>query len=102
VGVCEDAGGVAEGVARWLAAGMVRLLLLLLRGCGRRQNLICGWRFGVERRAASDCFERMARNLGWMAAEFVRLPGYTRENIEKPGGVGRARNFLEGKSAEKA
>src|SRR4051812_35266253 len=25
--------------------------------------------------------EKMVRNLGWMAAEFAQLPGYTRENI---------------------
>ena len=33
--------------------------------------------------ARRDILKRMVRNLGWMAAEFARLPGYTRNNIEK-------------------
>jgi KDO2-lipid IV(A) lauroyltransferase len=33
--------------------------------------------------ARRDILKRMVRNLGWMAAEFARLPRYTRSNIEK-------------------
>ena len=33
--------------------------------------------------ARRDILKRMVRNLGWMAAEFARLPRYTRNNIEK-------------------
>src|SRR5438445_8719913 len=32
--------------------------------------------------ARRDILKRMVRNLGWMAAEFARLPRYTRQNIE--------------------
>lgn len=32
--------------------------------------------------ARRDILKRMVRNLGWMAAEFARLPHYTRDNIE--------------------
>ena len=32
--------------------------------------------------ARHDILKRMVRNLGWMAAEFARLPRYTRANIE--------------------
>lgn len=32
--------------------------------------------------ARRDIVKRMVRNLGWMAAEFARLPRYTRSNIE--------------------
>ena len=34
-------------------------------------------------RARREILKRMVRNLGWMAAEFARLPRYTRSNIEK-------------------
>jgi len=38
----------------------------------------------------------MLRNLGWMAAEFVRLPKYTKENIERIVVLDGHENFLEG------
>jgi KDO2-lipid IV(A) lauroyltransferase len=38
----------------------------------------------------------MVRNLGWMAAEFARLPGYTRENIEPIIVLDGNENFLAG------
>src|ERR1700751_1076095 len=38
----------------------------------------------------------MVRSLGWMAAEFARMPGYTRENIEQVIVVDGQENFLEG------
>src|SRR5437879_5498349 len=33
--------------------------------------------------ARREILNRMVRNLGWMAAEFARLPRYQRSNIEK-------------------
>ena len=33
--------------------------------------------------ARQDILRRMVRNLGWLAAEFARLPRYNRSNIEK-------------------
>jgi KDO2-lipid IV(A) lauroyltransferase len=36
----------------------------------------------LPERARREILNRMVRNLGWMAAEFSRLPGYTRSNIE--------------------
>jgi KDO2-lipid IV(A) lauroyltransferase len=38
----------------------------------------------------------MVRSLGWMAAEFARMPGYTRENIEEIIVLDGNENFLEG------
>src|SRR5580693_5027282 len=38
----------------------------------------------------------MLRNLGWMAAEFARLPRYTKENIEQYVILDGHENFLEG------
>jgi KDO2-lipid IV(A) lauroyltransferase len=38
----------------------------------------------------------MVRNLGWMGAEFARLPRYTKENIEQVVILDGHENFLEG------
>lgn len=37
----------------------------------------------LPKRSRRQILKRMVRNLGWMAAEFARLPRYTRSNIEK-------------------
>jgi KDO2-lipid IV(A) lauroyltransferase len=44
---------------------------------------------------------KMVRNLGWMAAEFARLPKYTKENIEKFVVLDGHENFLAGKQRGK-
>jgi Kdo2-lipid IVA lauroyltransferase/acyltransferase len=36
----------------------------------------------LPERARREILRRMVRNLGWMAAEFARLPRYTRNNID--------------------
>jgi KDO2-lipid IV(A) lauroyltransferase len=49
----------------------------------------------------SDVLHKMTRNLGWMAAEFARLPRYTPENIEQTVILDGHENFLAGKSRGK-
>src|SRR5271154_2541068 len=44
---------------------------------------------------------KMVRNLGWMAAEFARLPKYTKENIEQFVILDGHENFLAGKQRGK-
>ena len=44
---------------------------------------------------------KMVRNLGWMAAEFARLPKYTKENIEQFVILDGHENFLTGKQRGK-
>jgi Kdo2-lipid IVA lauroyltransferase/acyltransferase len=44
---------------------------------------------------------KMVRNLGWMAAEFARLPKYTKENIEQFVILDGHENFLAGKEKGK-
>lgn len=44
---------------------------------------------------------KMVRNLGWMAAEFARLPLYTKENIEQFVVLDGHENFLAGRSRGK-
>jgi Kdo2-lipid IVA lauroyltransferase/acyltransferase len=70
-------------VARWSAA-RVAAFLFLLRPSLRRAALFNlrlafpDWPDSERRRVVRD----MARNLGWMAAEFAHFPSYTRQNIE--------------------
>jgi len=44
---------------------------------------------------------KMIRNLGWMAAEFARLPRLTRENVEQLVVLDGHENFLEGQRRSK-
>jgi Kdo2-lipid IVA lauroyltransferase/acyltransferase len=43
-----------------------------------------------------DVIRKMVRNLGWMAAEFARIPRLTKENIDKVVILEDHENFLEG------
>jgi Kdo2-lipid IVA lauroyltransferase/acyltransferase len=56
-----------------------------------------GWS-EAQRRAV---MKGMTRNLGWMAAEFARLPRYTRKNIESVVVLDGHENFLAGQSRGK-
>ena len=71
-------GVLPRPVARWLAGGSVRLLLLLLPKMRKTAEFNLRLAFpewsDAQRHAVLN---GMARNLGWMAAEFARLPGYT-------------------------
>jgi KDO2-lipid IV(A) lauroyltransferase len=48
-----------------------------------------------------DVTRKMVRNLGWMAAEFARLPRLTKENIEDVVILEGHENFLEGRQRGK-
>src|SRR5881394_3840790 len=76
-------GVLPRRVARW-TAWSIGSLLFTLRPVWRRSALynlriaFPDWSEAKRRRTV----RRMVRNLGWMAAEFARLPRYTRQNIE--------------------
>src|SRR6202795_557210 len=95
-------GVLPRAVARGLAAGTVRLLLLLLPKMRKTAEFNLRLAFPewseAQRRAVLN---GMARNLGWMAAEFARLPRYTRENIENVVVLDGHENFLAGKNRGK-
>jgi len=95
-------GVLPRAVARGLAAGTARILLSLLPRMRRTAefNLRLAFPEWSEARRRT-VLKGMARNLGWMAAEFARLPGYTRENIENVIVLDGHENFLEGKSRGK-
>src|SRR6201993_3320837 len=95
-------GMLPRPVARALAAGTVRLLLVLLPRMRKTAEFNLRLAFPewseTQRR---DVLNGMTRNLGWMAAEFARLPRYTRENIESVVVLDGHENFLAGKSRGK-
>src|SRR6266404_5509765 len=95
-------GVLPRPVARGLAAGIVRVLLMLLPRMRKTAEFNLRLAFpewsDAQRRSV---MKGMARNLGWMAAEFARLPRYTRENIENVVVLDGHENFLAGKSRGK-
>src|SRR5271154_6062497 len=90
-------GALPRAVSRGLAAGIARLLYALLPKLRETTqfNLCLAFpNWTDEQRAAVT--RGMLRNLGWMAAEFARLPRYSKENIERYVILDGHENFLEG------
>ena len=91
------AGVLPRPVARALTVGIVRMLLALLPKLRRTAffNLRLAFPdWPDERREA--VIHRMTRSLGWMAAEFARLPRYTKDNIADAIVLDGHENFLSG------
>jgi len=95
-------GVLPRGVARVVAAAGVGLLLLALPKLKKTAmfNLRLAFPEWTEAQRRST-LKKMTRNLGWMAAEFARLPSYTRENIESVVILDGHENFLAGHSRGK-
>jgi Kdo2-lipid IVA lauroyltransferase/acyltransferase len=95
-------GVLPRGMARSMAAVGVRLLLLALPKLKKTAEFNLRLAFpewtDAERRST---LEKMTRNLGWMAAEFARMPSYTKENIESVVVLDGHENFLAGHSRGK-
>jgi Kdo2-lipid IVA lauroyltransferase/acyltransferase len=84
-------------IARGIAASATRMLLLFLPKLRKTAEFNLKLAFpdwtDAQRRAV---LKKMARNLGWMAAEFARMPSYTKGNIETVVVLDGHENFLEG------
>lgn len=82
--VLKCLGLLPRPLARAIAVQIARILLLcrtpLLRAALVNLRLVFPDWTEAKRR---QTIRRMARNLGWMAAEFAHFPDWTRENIEK-------------------
>jgi KDO2-lipid IV(A) lauroyltransferase len=101
-GFVKMLGVLPRPVARWLAWGSVRILLFLLPRMRKTAEFNLRLAFPEWSDARRQAvLNGMARNLGRMAAEFARLPGYTAENIENVVVLDGHENFLEGKSRGK-
>jgi KDO2-lipid IV(A) lauroyltransferase len=94
--ILKGLGVLPRSVGRSFAAGLTRLLYMLLPKLRKTTE--------VNQRIAfpdwSDAqrkvlIRKMLRNLGWMAAEFARFPKYTKENIEQFVVLEGHENFLE-------
>jgi KDO2-lipid IV(A) lauroyltransferase len=90
-------GVLSRGASRGLAAMVARVLYAMLPRLRRTAefNLRLAFPEWDEARRR-QVIRGMVRNLGWMAAEFARLPRYTRENIEGVVELDGHENFLEG------
>jgi KDO2-lipid IV(A) lauroyltransferase len=95
-------GVLPRGMARSMAAVGVRLLLLALPKLKKTAEFNLRLAFpewtDAQRRST---LKKMTRNLGWMAAEFARMPSYTKENIESVVILDGHENFLAGHSRGK-
>jgi Kdo2-lipid IVA lauroyltransferase/acyltransferase len=90
-------GILPRPIARSFAATVARLLLLVLPKLRKTAEFNLKLAFpdwtDAQRRSV---MRKMARNLGWMAAEFARFPKYSPENIEKVVILDGHENFLAG------
>ena len=95
--VVKLAGALPRSLARALAEGLARMLFALTPKLRKTAEFNLKLAFpqwtGAQREAT---IRGMVRSLGWMAAEFARMPRYTRKNIEEIVVLDGHENFLEG------
>jgi KDO2-lipid IV(A) lauroyltransferase len=95
-------GTLPRSFARSLAGAGTRVLLWMLPKLRKTAEFNLQLAFpewpAAKRREVK---RKMVRNLGWMAAEFARLPQYTRKNIEQFVILDGHENFLAGQSRGK-
>jgi KDO2-lipid IV(A) lauroyltransferase len=95
--VLKMLGALPRSLARWLASAIAFALYATLPKLRRTAEFNLRLTFpdwDAARRKA--VIRGMVRNLGWMAAEFARLPKYSRENIEEIVVLEGHENFLNG------
>jgi KDO2-lipid IV(A) lauroyltransferase len=95
-------GVLPRGMARGVAAVGARMLLVVMAKLKKTAefNLRLAFPEWTEAQRRST-LKKMTRNLGWMAAEFARLPSYTKENIASVVLLDGHENFLAGQSRGK-
>jgi KDO2-lipid IV(A) lauroyltransferase len=88
-------GALRRPASRWLAAGAAQLLLSAMPKLRKTAEFNLKLAFpewtDAQRRVT---ITKMARNLGWMAAEFAHLPKYTKDNIDSVVVLDGHENFL--------
>ncbi|HEX8872101.1 MAG TPA: lysophospholipid acyltransferase family protein [Candidatus Acidoferrum sp.] len=95
-------GVLPRAAARGVAASGARLLLLLLPKMRKTADFNLRLAFPDKTDAQRrELRAGMARNLGWMAAEFARFPKYNRKNIEEVVILDGHENFMAGQSRGK-
>src|SRR6266404_9790579 len=95
--VVKLAGALPRSLARALAEGVARMLLALTPKLRKTAEFNLKLAFPQWTDAQREATIRaMVRSLGWMTAEFARMPRYTRKNIEEIIVLDGHENFLEG------
>jgi Kdo2-lipid IVA lauroyltransferase/acyltransferase len=95
--VVKLAGALPRSLARALAEGLARMLFALTPKLRKAAEFNLKLAFPQWTDAQREATIRgMVRSLGWMAAEFARMPRYTRKNIEDIIVLDGHENFLEG------
>lgn len=90
-------GAFPRNVARGFAASVTSLLFSLQPKLQKTAEFNLRLSFPDWSEAQrKEVTRKMVRNLGWMAAEFARLPELTKENIENVVILEEQENFLEG------
>ncbi len=98
----QVAGSIATACGAWLAASGARVLLWMLPKLRKTAEFNLQFAFpDWPESKRREVKRKMVRNLGWMAAEFARLPKYTKENIEQFVILDGHENFLAGKNRGK-
>src|SRR5712671_465553 len=95
--ILKTLGALPRGMARGVASAIAACLYATLPKLRRTAefNLLLAFpEWDATQR--SSVVRGMVRNLGWMAAEFARMPRYTPENIEEVLVLDGHENFLEG------
>ena len=95
--VVKLAGALPRSLARALAEGLARMLFTVTPKLRKTAQFNLKLAFPQWTDAQREATIRaMVRSLGWMAAEFARMPRYTRKNIEEIIVLDGHENFLEG------
>jgi KDO2-lipid IV(A) lauroyltransferase len=95
--ILKALGALPRGVARGVAASVARAMYAALPKLRRTAEFNLRLAFPEWGDAQREVVIRgMVRNLGWMAAEFARLPKYKQENIEETVILEGHENFLDG------
>src|SRR5437016_4644011 len=95
--VLKVAGALPRSWARAMGAGLARMLFTVTPKLRKTAefNLRLAFPQGTDAQRKAT-IRGMIRSLGWMAAEFARMPRYARENIENIIVLDGHENFLEG------
>jgi KDO2-lipid IV(A) lauroyltransferase len=101
-GVLKFTGALPRPLARAMGAGIARVLFALVPKLRKIAAFNLRLAFPEWTDAQREATLRgMVRSLGWMAAEFARMPRYTRQNIEEIIVLDGNENFLEGQRCGK-
>ena len=95
--VVKLAGALPRSLACALAEGLARMLFAVTPKLRKTAEFNLKLAFPQWTDAQREATIRaMVRSLGWMTAEFARMPRYTRKNIEEIIVLDGHENFLEG------